>query len=105
VYLSTINALLEEYVWRWFVFRRCEDLAGGWPAAVLAGLFFTVHHVFALRAQFGWNVTVLGSVGVFAGGVIWSWCYLRYRSIWPGYISHVLADVAFLVIGGLILFG
>ena len=105
IYLATVNALLEEYVWRWFVFRRCEEIVRGWPAAILAGLFFTLHHVVALRAQFGWDVTILASIGVFGGGVLWSALYLRYRSIWPGYLSHVLVDVAILAIGGVILFG
>ncbi|MEE8142244.1 MAG: CPBP family intramembrane glutamate endopeptidase, partial [Planctomycetota bacterium] len=27
-YLSLLNTLLEEYVWRWFVFTKCEVLVG-----------------------------------------------------------------------------
>ena len=105
VYLCTINSLVEEYVWRWFVFRKSEALVRGYPAVLLSALFFTVHHVFALAAQMPMNVTVLGSVGVFVGGAVWSWCYLRYRSIWPGYVSHVVADIAILWIGWQLLFG
>ncbi len=105
IYLCTINALVEEYVWRWFVFRKCESLRPGYPAVLLSALFFTVHHIFALAAQVPWRVTVLGSIGVFLGGTVWSWCYLRYRSIWPGYVSHVVADIAILWIGWRLLFG
>ncbi len=105
IYVCTINAVLEEYVWRWFVFRKCEALVPGKAAVVISALLFTVHHVFALRDQFDWSVTLLASLGVFIGGVLWSWCYLHYRSIWPGWISHVLADIAFLVIGYRMLFG
>ena len=36
---------------------------------------------------------------------VWSVCYLRYRSIWPGWVSHVAADVAGLAIGWRVLFG
>jgi membrane protease YdiL (CAAX protease family) len=65
-YFTFVNAVLEEYVWRWFVFT--------------------------------------GAAGVFAGGAVWSWCYLRYRSIWPGYVSHAIVDAAILAIGWDLLF-
>jgi membrane protease YdiL (CAAX protease family) len=54
--------------------------------------------------QFGWAVTLLGSAGIFVGGLTWSWLYRRYRSTWPGYVSHILADAAVFVIGWLLLF-
>jgi len=103
-YLSIINSLLEEYVWRWFVQRQCAAIVGSAAAVVLSALLFTIHHVIALNAQMGLIATVLGSLGVFAGGVIWGACALRYRSIWPGWISHILADVAVFMVGWHILF-
>ncbi len=104
-YLAVFNSLLEEYVWRWFVFRKCEIVMGGIPAVIGSALFFSVHHFFALLPQAGLKVALLGTLGVFIGGGVWSWCYLRYRSIWPGYLSHVIADVAVFVVGWMILFG
>lgn len=99
-YICTINAALEEYVWRWFCFRQCERLLRiGWAAVLLSAALFTLHHIFALGAQFGAFVTILGSIGVFIGGCIWSWMYLRYRSIWPGFVSHVIVDIAVFAIG------
>jgi membrane protease YdiL (CAAX protease family) len=113
IYLITINSLLEEYVWRWFVFRKSEALSvgwfgrrwGGWIAAVAAGLFFTVHHVFALAAWVPPMIVVLASIGVFVGGATWSALYFRYRSIWPGYVSHVFADIAIFIMGWELIFG
>lgn len=107
-YMCLINAALEEYVWRWFIFRKCEVLvpaAGGWIAVALSAVFFTIHHVIALRAQFDWPVVVLGSLGVLIGGMVWSWCFLRYRTIWPGYVSHVIVDIAIFAIGWHLIFG
>ena len=98
-YFMFVNSILEEFVWRWFVFRRCETLFGGGGAVVASALFFTLHHVFVLAAQVDWRVTILGSVGVFTGGALSSWCYLRYRSVWPGYLSHAIVDLAILGVG------
>ncbi len=100
-----INALVEEYVWRWFVFRQWEKLIGGIGAVVASALCFTLHHIFALASYFDWPATLAASAGVFVGGAVWSWCYLRYRSIWPGYVSHAIVDVPIFVIGYIILFG
>lgn len=104
LYWITINSLIEEYVWRWFVFRQFERLVGGKAAVVASALGFTLHHVFALGLQFDWRVTVLASTGVFVGGLIWSWLYLRYRSVWPCWLSHAIVDVPIFIIGWWLIF-
>jgi hypothetical protein len=104
IYWITLNSLAEEYVWRWFVFRKFEILIGGKLAVIAAALAFTAHHVTVLAAQFDWPITLAGSLGVFTGGAIWSWLYLRYRSIWPGYVSHAIVDTAIFVIGYRLIF-
>jgi len=103
-YLALVNSLLEEYVWRWFVFRACASVMPAWLGVIVSGLCFTAHHVVVLAAYFPASITALGSLGVFIGGCTWSWCYLRYRSVWPGYVSHILVDVAILYIGWRLLF-
>jgi len=105
LYWMFINSFLEEFVWRWFVYRQCELLVSGLNAVVLSALFFTCHHTVGLAAYFDWRVTLLGSLGVFLAGAIWSWCYLTFRSLWPGYISHVFADIAIFIIGWRLIFG
>jgi membrane protease YdiL (CAAX protease family) len=105
LYWCTVNSLLEEYVWRWFVFTRCEDLMPKLYAVIASGLFFTIHHVIALTAYFDWRITILGSLGVFIGGATWSWIYLKYRNIYAAYLSHVFADVIIFWIGYKLIFG
>jgi membrane protease YdiL (CAAX protease family) len=109
IYWCTINSMLEEYLWRWFVATRCEMLMRRWLAVMTAGLLFTLHHIIALYAwfegiEYRWAIVVLGSLGVFIGGTTWSWLYLRYRNIWAAYVSHVFADVIIFAIGWKLLF-
>lgn len=104
LFLTLINSILEEYVWRWFVFRQAEALLPAAGAVVVSSLCFTLHHVVSLRLQMPWGPTILASSGVFVGGVIWSWCYLRYRSIWPGWLSHAIVDAAIFAIGWQLIF-
>jgi len=104
LYWCTINSLLEEYFWRWFVFTRCETLMHRYAAVVVSAALFTAHHIVALNVYFDWRVTALGSLGVFLGGATWSWLYLRTRNIYAAYISHVFADVIIFWIGYQLIF-
>lgn len=98
-YWILVNSVLEEYVWRWFVVRQCGALMSSRPAIAVSAICFTLHHILAMQVYFGLLVVVIASLGVFVGGAIWSWCYLRYKSIWPGYVSHAIVDIAVFAIG------
>jgi len=102
---TLVNSLMEEYVYRWFVLRQAEQLFSATWAILTSAAVFTLHHVIAVSQYLNAFHTVLASAGVFTGGVIWAWLYWRYRSIWPGWISHVLADIAVFGVGGWLLFG
>jgi len=92
--MSLGNSLMEEYVWRWFVFSKFKYLFGIWPAIILSAFFFTVHHI-VIVWNFGslWMV-FLSATCLFAGAIIWGCLYNKYNSIWPGWICHVAADTA-----------
>jgi len=105
IYWITLNSLMEEYVWRWFCFRQCETLFGGAGGVVASALGFTLHHIIALAGQLSVAATCLGSFGVFCGGVVWSWLYLRYRSVWPCYVSHAIVDLPIFILGYRMIFG
>lgn len=108
-YWICINSMIEEYVWRWFVYRKFKVLFAcrRGVAVLAAGVAFTAHHTIALSLIMPGRpgAIVLGSLGVLIGGVTWSVLYAKYRSVWPGWISHALADVGVFIVGYLILFG
>jgi len=113
--VTIINALLEEYVWRWFVYEKARDslaaLGGSVKAMavpgaiVLAGLFFVLHHSVAMSIYFDWQVNALASLGIFIGSATWSILYIKYKNIYAGYISHVFADIALFYVGYQVAFG
>ncbi len=106
LYWCLINSFIEEAVWRSFLFRKWAVLVPATAAVWLMGLCFTLHHTLALWVYTqDVRATVLGSIGVFSASIIWSICYRRSNSLWPGYISHILADVAIVIVGYDLLFG
>lgn len=105
IYWIVVNSVLEEFVYRWFLWEKCRRFLPSWGATLASATFFTIHHVFALWVQFDWRVTVLASIGVFAGGAIWSWLYARTGSIWPAWVSHAFADVGVFTVGAIVIYG
>jgi membrane protease YdiL (CAAX protease family) len=98
-YWICVNSVLEEYVWRWFVFARLADLVPTRWAVLGSGLGFTLHHIAAISIYLPGPTAGLATLGILVGAGVWSWLYARYGSIWPGYLSHVGADVAVFAIG------
>lgn len=113
--VTFINALLEEYVWRWFVYTKWFEVLSGFnlpakavviPGAIaLAGVCFVAHHSLAMHVYFGWQANALASLGIFIGGVLWSILYLKYKNIYAAYVSHIFADVALFYVGYRVAFG
>ena len=98
-YWILVNSVLEEYVWRWFVVKQCRVFMSPWAAIMISAICFTLHHIIAMQVYFGWLLVAIASLGIFIGGALWSWCYFRYQSIWPGYVSHAIVDIAVFAIG------
>ena len=110
LYWCTINSILEEYFWRWFIGERLRDVlprtaAGSLAAAVGSALLFTAHHVVALATLVDVRTTIAASIGVFIGGLTWSLLYLRHRNIYACWVSHVYADIIIFYLGYRIVFG
>ena len=104
-YWICVNSVLEEYVWRWFVVRQCEGLFKPMMAVIASAIFFTLHHTIAMSTFMPWFPTMMCSLGIFIGGALWSWMYVKYESIWPGYVSHAIVDLCIFAIGALMIFG
>ena len=99
LYWVLINSILEEYVWRWFVVSQAEKIGSVPFAIVLSAIGFILHHALAMSLYFNIVSVLLCSVAVFIAGLFWSWCYVKYRSIWPCYVSHAIVDIAIFYIG------
>ncbi|MDP6899449.1 MAG: type II CAAX endopeptidase family protein [Candidatus Thalassarchaeaceae archaeon] len=106
LYWIFINSILEEYVFRWFIVEKSEQLLGSANAAiVLSALIFVLHHTIALSFfGFPWWANLIASVSLFVGGAIFSWLYIQYRSIWIPYVAHAICDVTVFTVGAIMLF-
>jgi membrane protease YdiL (CAAX protease family) len=101
VFYALCHSFLEEYYWRWFVYRELKLLVPVPAAVAVSSLAFMSHHVLVLATFFGWQspATYLFSLAVATGGAVWAWLYERARSLAAPWIGHCLVDAAIFVIG------
>lgn len=104
-YWILVNSVLEEYVWRWFVVRQFERVLSRTAGIVASAFCFTLHHYLAMQVYFSSTVALVCSLFIFIGGVWWSWMFVRYKTIWPGWVSHALVDIAVFGAGYYLIFG
>ena len=101
VFYAICHSFLEEYYWRWFVFKGLRPYTTLGKAIAISSFGFMAHHVIVLGTFFGWisPVTYVFSLAVAVGGAVWAWIYERSDSIYGPWLSHMLVDAAIFIVG------
>jgi membrane protease YdiL (CAAX protease family) len=101
LFYTITHSFLEEYYWRWFVFKRVKKLVPLWVALIVSSLGFMSHHVLLLFFYFGaWSpISIILSLIVFITGIVWAIMYHRSRLLYSPWISHAFVDACIFLIG------
>lgn len=107
-FICLVNSTLEEYYWRWFVFGGISQLLNPVWAIVLSSGAFVLHHQVVIghymNDQHYFTFALFFSLCVGAAGAVWAWIYHKTGDLWAAWISHLVADVAIMVIGYRLMF-
>ncbi len=101
LFISILHSLLEEYYFRWFIFRRLQAFVPLWLAIAISALAFMGHHVVVLltfipdSSALAWFFSLCIAVG----GGFWAWLYHRSGSLRGVWLSHFLVDCAIMWLG------
>jgi membrane protease YdiL (CAAX protease family) len=90
VILLLIIGPTEEIFWRGFVQDTLQEKFGdnfGW---IIASVIYGAVHLFSLNLML--------FIAALVCGLFWGWIFKRYKSLWPGIISHALWDVTIFVV-------
>ena len=80
----------EEIFWRGFAQRRLGQHFGAWKGFLLTTAVYALVHIWAF------NFMLL--MAALICGLFWGWMYLKYKSVWPGLISHAVWDLFIFVL-------
>jgi membrane protease YdiL (CAAX protease family) len=104
LFFSVLHSLLEEYYWRWFVFRGLMLKLNWKTSALLGSLAFAGHHYLVLSQFFSLPLTLAFGTAVGVAGFIWCTAYYKTRTLLPSYLSHIAVDAVIMGTGYAILF-
>jgi len=94
LYIVVINAALEQFFFRGFVFMRLYKMDlkryAHWYSAVL----FSFYHIPILFGAVSWAVLLLCTVGLIVAGLIFNFLAVRFNSITGSLIVHISANLA-----------
>lgn len=106
--LALANSLFEEIYWRWLVYGRLAARMAEPLALVLASLSFAAHHWIVvsrfLEPGALWTVGLPATLAVAFAGAVWCRLLRATGGLLAPWLSHVLADLALMAIGYLLLF-
>ena len=100
-FYSVIHSGMEEYYWRWFVYKRLAKSVPDCLAICFSSIGFMAHHVVIMVVFFGLTspLAYLFSIGVAVGGAFWAWLYGRSGNFMAVWLSHAIVDTALFIIG------
>ena len=99
IYISFANSLLEEFFFRGFAFLTLKKVAGRRFAYLFGAGMFAVYHIAMMIGWFALPVVLLALLGLFLGGVIFSYFNERYDNIYLSWLIHMFANFATNTIG------
>ena len=103
LYISVVNSLLEELLFRGLGYLELRRHTSEGLAMVLSAAAFAAYHVAILEGWFSWWVYGLCMLGLFLGGLIFN-ALDRRGGVLPSWLAHAGANLAINTIG-LMMFG
>ena len=99
IYISFANSLLEEFFFRGFAFLTLKKITGRRFAYLFSAGMFALYHIAMMIGWFALPVVLLALLGLFLGGMIFSYFNERYDNIYLSWLIHMFANFATNTIG------
>jgi len=98
IYFILINSVLEELFWRGYLYYQFGKSIRIPFSSVIISFFFIQYHFFVIGLIFSVQVAFVFIPVIFIVSVIW--CYLRHinSNIYAPLISHIMADMALIMV-------
>lgn len=101
VYISLVNSMLEEFLFRGFAFITLKKLTTRRFAYMFSSLVFAVYHFGMMAAGSIW-ISLLALIALFVAGCMFDWLNERSGNIITSWLVHMFANFAINTVGFMI---
>lgn len=105
LYISFINALLEEFFFRGFAYLELKKWTSRGTALTISAGAFSLYHIAIMLSWFTAPLFILLLTGLFVGGIIFNLLNEHSNNIYSSWMVHMFANFAINTIGLLLLKG
>lgn len=99
LYTIFANSFIEEYFFRGFIFQTLDQNGFTKLAYIISSLLFAIYHIGIFMTWFSLPIMMIVLLGLFIGGIIFSYFVKHTGSILASYIIHLSADISIVLIG------
>ncbi len=99
LYISIINSLLEELLFRGLGFLILKRTSSRSFAYIFSSLAFALYHSGMTAGYFNIGVFIFTLTALFAGGLIFSFLDERSQTVYPSYLVHMSANLGINTVG------
>lgn len=99
LYISIVNAFLEEFFFRGFAFLKLREWTSYGFSHVFSAMAFALYHVAILKGWVSPLLTLAAIVGLFGTGIFFNWLNEKSGNIYNSYVVHMFANFAINTIG------
>ena len=94
MYIVLLNAALEQFFFRGFVFMSLYGLNVKGIAHLYSSVLFAVYHIPVLYDALEWGMLILATAGLVVAGLIFNFLTIKCKSITGPLILHISANLA-----------
>ena len=94
MYIVLLNAALEQFFFRGFVFMSLYGLNVKGIAHIYSAVLFAVYHIPVLYDALEWGMLALATLGLVVAGLIFNFLTIKCKSITGPLIVHISANLA-----------
>ena len=102
LYISFVNSLLEEFLFRGFAFLTLKKLSNRIFAYIFSALVFAAYHFGMFAGSYAPLIWVLAMAALFAAGCVLNYLNEKSGTIYPSWLVHMFANFGINTVGFLI---
>lgn len=99
IYISFVNALLEEFFFRGFSYLELKKWVKKPAALAVSASAFSLYHISIMLSWFSLPLFLLLLLGLFIGGIIFNALNERSNNIYSSWMVHMFANFAINTVG------